>query len=139
MKTIFASVVIVLLISTAAFSQSRQPVQEQRQNREQTQIEANQHGNDVSTVAKEVPGGPGKGEVVSNQALTKRDQKRLERQERKQLKRQEKIQKREQKRMQDGTGSQQRQQTARPQRPERPNQPNRPDRSQTPARSGRPR
>jgi hypothetical protein len=124
----------VLITATAAMSQedqrNRRTGNEPARTQEQVELpEAAQHGQNVSTVARETPDGPDKGAIVSEQARSKGELKRAERAERKEMKRQD------QNYRQDGNQIQKRDRTSRPEaRPERPNRPERPTRPERPNR-----
>lgn len=124
----------VLITGTVAMSQevptNRPTENEPARTQEQVELpEAAQHGQNVSTVARETPDGPDKGAIVSEQAKSKGELRRAERAERKEMKRQD------QNYRQDGNQINRRDRAARPEaRPERPNRPERPTRPERPSR-----
>jgi hypothetical protein len=130
----------VLITGTAAMSQedqrNRRTENEPARTQEQVELpEAAQHGQNVSMVARETPDGPDKGAIVSEQARSKGEMKRMERAERKEMRKQEKLQRQDQAHRQDGSQIQRRDRTSRPEaRPERPNRPERPTRPERPNR-----
>ncbi len=70
-KVVFIS--LMLLAGTIVFAQSENPARERKNERKERRIERQEnHGETVSTVARETPAGPEKGEIVSGVASSKR-------------------------------------------------------------------
>lgn len=125
-KAIFISV--MLLAGTIVFAQSENPARERKNERKERRVENREnHGATVSNVARETPAGPGKGNVVSGAASSKR-QDRDRTRERKTIREEKRTKK------QEGIDKPDRQ--VRPERPARPERPL-PQQRQPQGRSGR--
>jgi hypothetical protein len=111
-----AIIIVMVLTGTMVFGQTENPAKERRTERKMERKERrlerrDNHGQAVSGVAQETPGGPEKGEIVSGVASSKRQDGE---------KRRERNVKREQNRKERPEN------VTRPERPQRPARPERP-------------